>query len=77
MFPSIPKVPMLGGKLAAKKKVEFANGTAEIENRRTRSNGNGTSKHDYRIQQLMHGGPVQRALHADLLLLKSEFEKDP
>jgi hypothetical protein len=75
MFPSIPKVPMLGGKLAAKKKLEFANASPNSTSA-TANNSNSNSNQDYRIQQLMHGGPVQRALKADLLLLKSEFERD-
>ena len=64
---------MLGGKLAAKKKLEFANASP---NSTSATANNSNSNQDYRIQQLMHGGPVQRALKADLLLLKSEFERD-
>ena len=71
---------MFGGKLAAKKKQEFSNNDTNNNNNNNDNNMHHkcapSSKDDYRIQQLLHGGPVQRALNADLILLRLEFRKD-
>lgn len=74
---------MFGGKLAAQKKREFEsiheptsttpNTTGSIEQHHEKS---ASSKLDYRVQQLMYGGPVQRAIKADVLSLRTEFRKD-
>lgn len=68
MLPLVPRIPMLGGKLAAKKKEEF--GSAANNHHHT------GKRHDFRSWQLMHGGPVQRAISADLLSLRQEFRND-
>jgi hypothetical protein len=68
MLPLVPRIPMFGGKLAAKKKTEFGNAV--------NSQHQSSKRHDFRSRQLMHGGPVQRAIHADLLSLRQEFRKD-
>jgi Small nuclear RNA activating complex (SNAPc), subunit SNAP43. len=69
MLPLVPRIPMFGGKLAAKKKAEFASVTNNQHQSSKRYN-------DYRSRQLMYGGPVQRAIRADLLSLRQEFQKD-
>ena len=73
MLPLIPRVPMFGGKLAAKKKLEFSEETTRLDKSVRDENG---IEIDHKLQQLMWGGPVQRALKADLVSLKNEFWKD-
>jgi len=64
---------MFGGKLAAKKKLEFSEETTRLDKSIRDESG---IEIDYKLQQLMCGGPVQRALKADLVSLKNEFWKD-
>ena len=64
---------MFGGKLAAKKKLEFSEETTRLDKSIRDENG---IEIDHKLQQLMCGGPVQRALKADLISLKNEFWKD-
>ena len=64
---------MFGGKLEAKKRLEFTQETTGVD---TAVQDENCLEIDHKLQQLMYGGPIQRALKADLISLRSEFKKD-